>query len=39
MDWVHYLIDPPTTEWGRRRAANGHPEPYACPTSRSTTSR
>jgi alpha-L-arabinofuranosidase len=28
MDWVHYLNDPPTTEWGRRRASNGHPEPY-----------
>ncbi len=28
MDWVHYLNDLPTTEWGRRRAANGHPEPY-----------
>ena len=28
MDWVHYLNDPPTTEWGRRRAANGHPAPY-----------
>lgn len=28
MDWVHYLIDPPTTEWGARRASNGHPEPY-----------
>lgn len=28
MDWVHYLIDPPTTEWGARRAKNGHPEPY-----------
>jgi alpha-L-arabinofuranosidase len=28
MDWVHYLNDPPTTEWGRKRAANGHPEPY-----------
>ncbi len=27
-DWVHYLIDPPTTEWGARRAKNGHPEPY-----------
>jgi alpha-N-arabinofuranosidase len=27
-DWVHYLNDPPTTEWGRRRAANGHAEPY-----------
>jgi alpha-N-arabinofuranosidase len=28
MDWVRYLNDPPTTEWGRMRAANGHPEPY-----------
>jgi len=28
MDWVHYLNDPPTTEWGRMRAANGHAEPY-----------
>ena len=28
LDWVHYLNDAPTTEWGRRRAANGHPEPY-----------
>jgi alpha-N-arabinofuranosidase len=28
MDWVHYLNDPPATEWGRVRAANGHPEPY-----------
>ena len=28
MDWVHYLNDPPTTEWGRRRAANGHLAPY-----------
>jgi len=28
MDWVRYLNDPPDTEWGRRRAANGHPEPY-----------
>jgi alpha-N-arabinofuranosidase len=28
MDWVHYLNDPPTTQWGRMRAANGHPEPY-----------
>ena len=28
MDWVRYLNDPSTTEWGRRRAANGHPEPY-----------
>jgi alpha-N-arabinofuranosidase len=28
MDWVHYLNDPPTTEWGKLRASNGHPEPY-----------
>ncbi len=28
MDWVCYLNDPPTTELGRLRAANGHPEPY-----------
>ena len=28
MDWVHYLNDPPTTEWGRLRAANGNPAPY-----------
>jgi alpha-L-arabinofuranosidase len=28
MDWVHYLNDPPTTEWGRLRASNGHPEPH-----------
>ena len=31
MEWVHYLLDPPTTEWGRRRAANGHREPYRVP--------
>ncbi len=28
MDWVHYLNDPATTESGKARAANGHPEPY-----------
>lgn len=28
MDWVRYLNDPPSTEWGQRRASNGHPEPY-----------
>ena len=28
MEWVHYLNDPPTTEWGKLRASNGHPEPY-----------
>jgi len=31
MDWVHYMIDPPTTEWGKMRAANGHAEPYDVP--------
>jgi alpha-N-arabinofuranosidase len=28
MNWVHYLLDPPTTPWGRQRAANGHVAPY-----------
>ena len=28
MNWVHYLNDPPTTEYGRMRATNGHPEPH-----------
>ncbi len=28
MDWVHYLNDPPTTDLGKLRAANGHAEPY-----------
>ncbi|HEY7055497.1 MAG TPA: carbohydrate binding domain-containing protein [Vicinamibacterales bacterium] len=28
MNWVHYLNDPPSTEWGQRRARNGHPDPY-----------
>jgi alpha-L-arabinofuranosidase len=28
MDWVRYLNDPVTTDMGRLRAANGHPEPY-----------
>ena len=31
IDWVHYLLDPATTEWGQKRAANGHPEPYNVP--------
>ena len=31
MSWVHYLIDPATTSWGKMRAANGHPEPYRIP--------
>lgn len=28
MDWVRYLNDPPSSEWGQKRASNGHPEPY-----------
>jgi alpha-L-arabinofuranosidase len=28
MNWVHYLNDPASTEWGQKRAINGHPEPY-----------
>jgi len=28
VDWIHYINDPATTEWGKLRAANGHPEPY-----------
>lgn len=28
LNWIRYLNDPPTTEWGRLRAANGHPSPY-----------
>jgi alpha-N-arabinofuranosidase len=31
MNWVHYLIDPSTTYWGKMRAANGHPAPYTVP--------
>ncbi len=31
MNWVHYMIDLPTTEWGKKRAANGHSEPYHVP--------
>ena len=31
MNWVHYLIDPVTTPWGKMRADNGHPEPYRIP--------
>ena len=30
-DLVEYLNGPTTTEWGRRRAENGHPEPYRPP--------
>jgi alpha-N-arabinofuranosidase len=31
MDWVHYLTDPVSTDWGKMRADNGHPEPYDIP--------
>ena len=31
MNWVHYLLDPASTEWGKIRAANGHVEPYNIP--------
>jgi alpha-L-arabinofuranosidase len=31
MNWVHYLIDPATTKWGKMRAANGHVQPYKIP--------
>ena len=31
MEWVHYLLDPATSQWGRLRAANGHAEPYRVP--------
>jgi alpha-L-arabinofuranosidase len=28
IDWIRYLNDPVTTEWGKLRASYGHPEPY-----------
>jgi alpha-N-arabinofuranosidase len=31
MNWVHYLLDPVTTTWGKMRADNGHPQPYTIP--------
>ena len=27
-EWLRYCNEPATGEWGARRAANGHPEPY-----------
>lgn len=27
-DWIEYSNGPATSEWGKVRAANGHPEPY-----------
>jgi alpha-N-arabinofuranosidase len=29
MDWVEYCNGAATSRWGRMRAVNGHPEPYA----------
>lgn len=28
VEWIHYLNDPVTTELGKLRASNGHPESY-----------
>lgn len=28
LNWLRYCNEPSTTEWGAKRAANGHPEPY-----------
>lgn len=28
LNWLRYCNEPATTEWGAKRAANGHPEPY-----------
>jgi len=28
LDWLRYCNEPATGQWGRVRAANGHPEPY-----------
>ncbi len=28
LDWFEYCNGPASSPWGRRRAANGHPEPY-----------
>ncbi len=32
LDWLEYCLGDTTTEWGARRAANGHPEPYELKT-------
>ncbi len=29
LDWIEYCNGSKDSPWGRRRAANGHPEPYA----------
>jgi len=28
MEWIEYVNGPADSEWGARRAGNGHPEPY-----------
>lgn len=28
LNWLRYCNEPSTGEWGAKRAANGHPEPY-----------
>ncbi len=28
LNWLRYCNEPAYTEWGAKRAANGHPEPY-----------
>ncbi|MCF7668538.1 MAG: DUF1080 domain-containing protein [Verrucomicrobia bacterium] len=28
LDWIEYCNGPVDSEWGSKRAANGHPEPY-----------
>jgi len=28
LDWIEYCNGPADTQWGKVRAANGHPEPY-----------
>lgn len=28
LDWMEYCNGPATSQWGKVRAANGHPEPY-----------
>ncbi len=28
LNWLRYCNEPATGEWGAKRAANGHPEPY-----------
>jgi hypothetical protein len=28
VDFLSYVNDPATTEWGQKRAADGHPQPY-----------